>query len=114
MSKMRWGDAEDDEDVLPENTSTGPNEKGILTKTEYYHNAKGEPVKKTTKIQLAKVQTRFYDVCPYHLFASLCCMLILAMSALAARSGPLPPRVPSCLLNTRPFLTSLRLRVHLR
>ena len=63
MSKPRWGDADDDEDVLPENTTTGPNEKGVLTKVEYYHNSAGEPIKKTTKIQLVKVQTRVYEVC---------------------------------------------------
>ena len=63
MSKMRWGDADDDEDVLPDNTITGPNEKGILTKIEYFHNAKGEPIKKTTKIQMVKVQTKVYEVC---------------------------------------------------
>jgi hypothetical protein len=62
MSKFRWGDAEDDEDVLPEPTTTGPNEKGIVTKTEYLHNSKGEAVKKTTTIQLVKVKTRVYEV----------------------------------------------------
>ena len=60
--RMRWGDAEDDEDVLPENSTVGPNDKGIMTKTEYFHNTKGEPMKKVTRIQLVKVQTRVYEV----------------------------------------------------
>jgi hypothetical protein len=62
MSKLRWGDAVEDEDVLPDNVTTGPNDKGVLTKTEYYHNSKGEATKKTTKIQLVKVQTKVYEV----------------------------------------------------
>lgn len=62
MMKLRWGDADDDEDVLPEGTTTGPNDKGILTKTEYFHNPKGEAIKKTTKIQLVNVTTRVYEV----------------------------------------------------
>lgn len=64
MSKPRWGDAEDDEDVLPENTTTAANEKGILTKTEYYHNSAGEPTRKVTKIQLVQVETRVFEVWP--------------------------------------------------
>lgn len=62
MSRLRWGDAEDDDDVLPESTSVGPNDKGIITKTEYYKNAKGDPMKRVTKIQMAKVQTKVYEV----------------------------------------------------
>lgn len=62
MMKLRWGDADDDEEMLPEGTTTGPNDKGILTKTEYFHNGKGEAVKKTTKIQLVNVKTRVYEV----------------------------------------------------
>jgi hypothetical protein len=62
MSRLRWGDAEDDDDVLPESTTVGPNDKGIITKTEYFKNAKGDPMKRTTKIQLAKVQTKVYEV----------------------------------------------------
>jgi hypothetical protein len=62
MSKIRWGDADDDEDVLPEATTSGPNDKGIVTKIEYLHSSKGEAIKKTTKIQLVKVKTRVYEV----------------------------------------------------
>ena len=60
--RRRWGDADDDEDVLPEPTTVGPNDKGIITKTEYYKNAKGVAMKKITKVQLVKVQTKVYDV----------------------------------------------------
>ena len=62
MMRRRWGDAEDDDDVLPEPTTVGPNDKGVITKTEYYKNAKGVAMKKTTKIQLVKVQTKVYEV----------------------------------------------------
>lgn len=62
MMRRRWGDADDDEDVLPENTTVGPNDKGIITKTEYYRNAKGVAMKKVTKTQLVKVETKVYDV----------------------------------------------------
>ena len=50
-----WGDTEEDEDVLPDNTETGPTDEGIITKTEYYHKAKGVPMKQTTKVQLVKI-----------------------------------------------------------
>jgi hypothetical protein len=81
---LRWGDAEEDEDVLPENTETAPNEKGIITKTEYYHNAKGEAMKRTTKIQLVKVQTKVYAV---RLMA--CCAVCMCKLAPTSRSAPL-------------------------
>jgi hypothetical protein len=66
MSRMRWGDAEDDEDVLPDPTTVGPNEKGVITKTEYFRNPKGDAMKRVTKIQLAKVQTKVYEVRDRH------------------------------------------------
>lgn len=62
MMRRRWGDADDDEDVLPEPTTVGPNDRGIITKTEYYKNAKGVAMKKITKIQLVKVQTKVYEI----------------------------------------------------
>lgn len=62
MSRLRWGDAEDDDDVLPDSTTVGPNDKGIITKTEYFKNNKGDAIKRVTKIQMAKVQTRVYEV----------------------------------------------------
>lgn len=62
MMRRRWGDADDDEDALPESTTVGPNDRGIITKTEYYKNPKGVAMKKITKIQLVKVQTKVYEV----------------------------------------------------
>lgn len=60
--RLRWGDADDDDDVLPVSTSTGPNEKGVITKVDYVRNPKGDAVKRTTKIQIVKTETRVYDV----------------------------------------------------
>lgn len=62
MMRRRWGDADDDEDALPESTTVGPNDRGIITKTEYYKNPKGVAMKKITKIQLVKVQTKVYEI----------------------------------------------------
>eukprot|EP01025_Chloroclados_australasicus_P038386 TRINITY_DN3947_c0_g2_i2.p1 TRINITY_DN3947_c0_g2~~TRINITY_DN3947_c0_g2_i2.p1 ORF type:complete len:266 (+),score=39.06 TRINITY_DN3947_c0_g2_i2:116-913(+) len=62
MGRTRWGDVNDDEEVLPESTTVGPNDRGIITKTEYYRNNKGDAIKKTTKIQVVKAQTKVYEV----------------------------------------------------
>jgi hypothetical protein len=108
MSRMRWGDAEDDDDVLPEPTTVGPNDKGIITKTEYFKNAKGDAMKRVTKIQMAKVQTKVFEVSSLFTFFAvngrnsanlvqnarakesrrLECMVIYCRSQRSARSGP--------------------------
>ena len=62
-ARLRWGDAADDDDVLPPSTTTGPNDRGLITKVEYSRNAKGETVRRTTKIQVIKTETRVYGVC---------------------------------------------------
>jgi translation initiation factor 3 subunit G len=59
---MRWGDADEDDDVLPATTVVGPNDKGMITKTEYFRNEKNNAIKKTTRIHLGKVQTKVYEV----------------------------------------------------
>ena len=62
--RLRWGDAADDDDVLPQGTTTGPNERGVITKVEYFRNAKGEATKRTTRIQVIKTETRVFEVRP--------------------------------------------------
>ena len=61
-NKVRWGDTLDEDDSLPSNTISGPDKQGIQTITEYKRNDKGETVKVTTKVRIAKVERKIYAV----------------------------------------------------
>lgn len=61
-AKFRWGDALDEEDMLPPSTVRGPDENGFKTLVEYYKNDKGEAIKKITKMKVVKVDKKVYKV----------------------------------------------------
>ena len=63
-TKMRWGDALDDDDLnyLPPSTITGPDSRGIKTITDFKKNEKGETVKVTTRMRVVKIEKKQYEV----------------------------------------------------
>ncbi|PSC71007.1 Eukaryotic translation initiation factor 3 subunit G [Micractinium conductrix] len=58
----KWGDLLEEEEELPQSTTTGPDAKGVVTKVEYYRNEKGEVMKKTTKTRVVKIEKKVYQV----------------------------------------------------
>lgn len=60
--KNRWGDLLEDEEELPPTTVTGPDAKGIIVRTEYVRNDKGDVIKKTTRTKVVKIEKRVYQV----------------------------------------------------
>lgn len=62
VSASKWGDLLEDEEELPQGTTSGPDAKGVVTKVEYYRNDKGEVMKKTTKTRVVKIEKKVYKV----------------------------------------------------
>ncbi len=60
--KLRWGDTVDDDDVLPQGSTRGPDEHGMKTVIEYFRNDKGDPIKRTTKLKVVSVEKKVYLV----------------------------------------------------
>lgn len=60
--KMKWGDAEDEEDALPLRTETGPDAKGVKTIIDYKKNEKGQAVKMVSKTRITTVKRTVYAV----------------------------------------------------
>lgn len=60
--KNRWGDLLEDEEELPPTTVTGPDAKGIIVRTEYVRNDKGDVIKKTTRTKVVQIEKRVYQV----------------------------------------------------
>lgn len=61
VPKNRWGDLLEDDEELPQATTSGPDAKGILTKVEYHRNDKGEVMKKTTRTRVVKIEKKVYQ-----------------------------------------------------
>ncbi len=61
-SRQNWGDLLEDEEELPQPTTSGPDAKGVITKVEYIRNDKGEVVKRTTKTRVIKIEKKVYKV----------------------------------------------------
>lgn len=61
-TRPRWGDELDEEELLPPNTESGPDENGIKTIVEYYRNDKGDAMKRTTKVKVVSVQQKVYKI----------------------------------------------------
>lgn len=62
MARPRWGDEEDDEEALPPRHETPLDESGVKTITEYYRDAKGRAMKRTTKVKVAAVKQKVYKI----------------------------------------------------
>lgn len=62
--KNRWGDLLEDDEELPQPTTSGPDGKGIVTRVEYTRNDKGEVMKKTTRTRVVKIEKKVYQVRP--------------------------------------------------
>ncbi len=64
--KLRWGDTLDDDvgevAALPRPVVKGPDDHGVKTVIEYYHNEKGDAIKKTTKLKVVTVEKKVYQV----------------------------------------------------
>ena len=96
--KNRWGDLLEDDEELPQATTSGPDGKGIVTRVEYSRNDKGEVMKKTTRTRVVKIEKKVYQVRP----------LLPGLDAEAAALGPgqrltwAPPlRLPQSALDRR-------------
>lgn len=50
----------EDEEELPQPTTSGPDAKGVITKVEYVRNDKGEVIKRTTKTRVIKIEKKVY------------------------------------------------------
>ena len=62
-ARVRWGDAEEDDgDILPPPTVTGPDGKGVKTRVEYKKNERGDTVRVTTRTKVVKVEKKLYKV----------------------------------------------------
>lgn len=61
-SKLRWGDALDDDDALPPMVVKGPDNSGLKTIVDYYRNDKGDAFKKSTKVKVVVVEKKVYKV----------------------------------------------------
>ena len=68
MMKQRWGDVLDEEEIgqyvtpLPVPTETGPDFRGVKTFVSWKRNDKGELVKMTTRVRVAKIEKKTYKV----------------------------------------------------
>lgn len=72
VDRRRWGDEDpEDEEYLPPPEETPVDENGIKQKIEYYRNEKGQTIRKITKIRVANVQLKVYNVRKEGLFASI-------------------------------------------
>ena len=73
-TKIRWGDTLDEDDSLPSNSIVGPDKSGVITKTTYSRNDKGDIVKTVVKTRVSRVEKKIYAVSlPGH--AALCLLL---------------------------------------
>ena len=61
-TKIRWGDTLDEDDSLPSNSIVGPDKSGVITKTTYSKNDKGDIVKTVVKTRVSKVEKKIYAV----------------------------------------------------
>ena len=68
MMKQRWGDVLDEEEIgqyvtpLPAPMETGPDSRGVKTFVSWKRNDKGELVKMTTRVRVAKTEKKTYKV----------------------------------------------------
>ena len=60
--KIRWGDTLDEDDSLPSNSIVGPDKSGVVTKTTYSRNDKGDIVKSVVKTRVSRVEKKIYAV----------------------------------------------------
>ena len=61
-TKIRWGDTLDEDDSLPSNSIVGPDKSGVVTKTTYSRNDKGDIVKSIVKTRVSRVEKKIYAV----------------------------------------------------
>ena len=61
-TKIRWGDTLDEDDSLPSNSIVGPDKSGVITKTTYSRNDKGDIVKTVVKTRVSRVEKKIYAV----------------------------------------------------
>ena len=61
-TKIRWGDTLDEDDSLPSNSIVGPDKSGVVTKTTYSRNDKGDIVKSVVKTRVSRVEKKIYAV----------------------------------------------------
>ncbi|CAK0739604.1 hypothetical protein CVIRNUC_001180 [Coccomyxa viridis] len=59
-TKIRWGDTLDEDDSLPSNSIVGPDKSGVVTKTTYSRNDKGDIVKSIVKTRVSRVEKKIY------------------------------------------------------
>ena len=70
-TKIRWGDTLDEDDSLPSNSIVGPDKSGVVTKTTYSRNDKGEIMKTVVKTRVSRVEKKIYAVSPPHDVSSM-------------------------------------------
>ena len=56
----RWGDLLEEEEPLPPSTVSAPDARGIVTKVDYYRNAKGDLMKRTTRSRVGIVSKKVH------------------------------------------------------
>ena len=86
-TKIRWGDTLDEDDSLPSNSIVGPDKSGVITKTTYSRNDKGDIVKTVVKTRVSRVEKKIYAVSLLHR-AALCLLPFREKDGLKFQSYP--------------------------
>ena len=90
-TKIRWGDTLDEDDSLPSNSIVGPDKSGVVTKTTYSRNDKGEILKTVVKTRVSRVEKKIYAVSPSHHISSMLCYHTIGLLSSAAACAQVTP-----------------------